>query len=273
LLHDHDMTAAHSGAQPPIATSTRLGSIAVPLSLAAVLGGLTVSVRRVMRPCSAVAGLLVVVAALVISAPTAWAHVTVHPETLPAGTSDVEITFRVPNERDSANTVGLQVFFPSSVPLLTVEVLPVPGWVETVHTRSLSTPIQTDDGPVSQVVSDVRWTATAGGIAPGQYEDFPVAVGAVPDHAGTYPFKALQSYSSGEVVRWIEIPMTGQPEPDSPAPELTLTAPSATGSGATEHDSSAGGSGTDALSIVALVLSGLSLTGVGWLLWRGRRRA
>ena len=226
-----------------------------------------------MRPFSAAAGLLVVMAAVVLNAPTAWAHVTVHPDTLPAGASDVEITFRVPNERDTANTVGLQVFFPSNVPLLTVEVLPVPGWTETVHTRSLLTPVQTDDGPVSQVVSDVTWTATAGGIATGQYEDFPVAVGALPDHPGTFAFKALQSYSSGEVVRWIEVPMAGQPEPDTPAPELTLTASSATGSGATEHDSSAAGSGTDALSIVALVLSALSLTGVGWLLWRGRRRA
>jgi uncharacterized protein YcnI len=267
------VTAARSGAQPSIAKSARLRIIAVPLSMAAVLGSLTVSVRRVMRPFSAVAGLLVVMAALVLNAPTAWAHVTVHPDTLPAGASDVEITFRVPNERDNANTVGLRVFFPSNVPLLTVEVLPVPGWTETVHTRSLSTPVQTDDGPVSQVVSDVTWTATAGGIATGQYEDFPVAVGALPDHPGTFAFKALQSYSSGEVVRWIEVPVAGQPEPDAPAPELTLTASSATGTGATEHGSSAGGSGTDALSIVALVLSAVSLTGVGWLLWRVRRRA
>ena len=124
-------------------------------------------VRRVRRPFSAAAGLLVVVAALVVSAPAAWAHVTIHPDTLPAGSSDVEITFRVPNERDNANTVGLQVFFPSNVPLLTVEVLPVPGWTESVHTRNLSTPVQTDDGPVSQVVSDVTWTATTGGIAEG----------------------------------------------------------------------------------------------------------
>ena len=41
----------------------------------------------------------------------AWAHITVHPSTLPAGSSDVELTFRVPNERDNANTVMAQVFF------------------------------------------------------------------------------------------------------------------------------------------------------------------
>jgi uncharacterized protein YcnI len=226
----------------------------------------------VRRPFSAAAGLLVVVAAIVVSAPAAWAHVTVHPDTLPAGSSDVEVTFRVPNERDNANTVGLQVFFPSNVPLLTVEVLPVPGWTETVQTRSLSTPVRTNDGPVGQVVADVTWTATGGGIAKGQYGDFPVAVGAVPDHPGAVAFKTLQTYSSGEVVRWIEVPVAGQPEPDAPAPELMLTA-SATRSGVPEQGESAGASGTDALSIAALAFSGLSLIGVGWLLWRGRRPA
>ena len=51
---------------------------------------------------------------------------TVHPEMVPAGASDIELTFRVPNERDDANTVRLQVFFPSNLPLLTVDVLPIP---------------------------------------------------------------------------------------------------------------------------------------------------
>ena len=77
----------------------------------------------------------------------AWAHVTVHPSTLPAGSSDIEVTFRVPNERDDANTVGMQVFFPKDLPLLTVDVLPVPGWTAKVDTTTLATPIQTDDGP------------------------------------------------------------------------------------------------------------------------------
>lgn len=107
---------------------------------------------------------------------------TVHPGTLPAGSSDVELTFRVPNERDNATTVGLQVFFPTDLPLLTIDVLPVTGWTAKVTSRTLATPVTTDDGTVSQVVSAITWAAKARGIAPGQYED--VVVGG---RAGAWP--------------------------------------------------------------------------------------
>ncbi|HUI02462.1 MAG TPA: YcnI family protein [Acidimicrobiales bacterium] len=209
---------------------------------------------------------------------TAWAHVTVHPATLPSGSSDVELTFRCPNERDDANTVMLQVFFPTNLPLLTVDVLPVPGWTSTVQTQTLPKPIDTDDGPVSQIVSEVTWKATAGGIAQGQYEDFDVAVGAVPDKAAQLVFKALQTYSSGEIVRWIEVPEAGQPEPDTPAPIVTLTAGSSSTAASTPaRESSAavngGQSGTDAVSVAALVVASLSLAGVAWVGFVIRRRA
>ena len=114
----------------------------------------------------------VVLAAMLLGAAPAFAHVTVHPDTVTAGSSDVEITFRAPNERDDANTVELQVFFPTNLPLLTVDVLPIPGWTATVQTQNLSKPVNTDDGQVSQIVSSVTWKATAGGTPPGEYEDF-----------------------------------------------------------------------------------------------------
>ena len=104
----------------------------------------------------------------------------------------------MPNERDNANTVRLQVFFPSNLPLLTVNVLPIPGWSAKVETQTLSKPVQTDDGPVDQVVTNITWTATSGGITPGQYQDFDVSAGKVPDRTGTVVFKSLQTYSSGE---------------------------------------------------------------------------
>jgi uncharacterized protein YcnI len=203
----------------------------------------------------------------------AGAHVTVHPSSLPAGSSDVELTFRVPNERDDASTVKIQVFFPTNLPLLTVDILPIPGWTSAVHTQSLAKPIQTDDGPVSQIVAEVTWTAAGSGIQPGQYEDFVVAAGSMPDKAGTLIFKALQTYSSGEIVRWIEVPIAGQPEPDTPAPILTLTpqsAPTAAPSGASEGTSTRSSSTTtaDALAAVALLVS---LTCLGIVLFRIRR--
>jgi uncharacterized protein YcnI len=218
------------------------------------------------------AGLGAVLVVLLCS--PASAHITVHPNTLPAGSSDVELTFRVPNERANANTVTVQVFFPTTLPLLTVDTLPVPGWTATVHSQNLSTPVQTDDGPVSQIVSDVTWTATGGGIAPGQYQDFDIAAGSVPDKPTQLIFKALQTYSSGEIVRWIEVPVAGQPEPDTPAPVLTLTpASSSTVSTATQASSapSSSSSTSDALAIVALVLAVVNSVGLVILVVRSRR--
>jgi uncharacterized protein YcnI len=212
---------------------------------------------------------------LVMASP-AWAHVTVHPNTLPAGSSDIELTFRVPNERDNANTVKAQVFFPTNLPLLTVDVLPIPGWSSVVHTQTLAKPVQTDDGPVSQIVTDVTWTATGVGIAPGQYEDFVVAAGLAPNKPAQLVFKALQTYSSGEIVRWIQLATPQDPNPDTPAPVLTLTSGTSGSSPAQAAGGhpAAGSSTTtaDTLAIIALVLSAGSLIGVAVLVARGRRR-
>lgn len=220
-----------------------------------------------MRTGLAVAGVATAAALLALATP-ASAHVTVHPSQMRAGSSDVELTFRVPNERDDADTVKTQVFFPANLPLLTVEVLPVPGWQATVRTRALPKPVNTDDGEVSQVVSNVTWSATAGGIRPGQYEDFDIAVGSMPDQPGTLVFKALQTYSSGEIVRWIEVPVDGEPAPDTPAPELTLTQASSTAATASSSPSSDQG-----IAIAALVIAALALAGVLLLAARSRRSA
>ena len=77
-------------------------------------------------------------------------------------------------------------------------------------------------------MSEVTWTAEPGqGIAAGQYQDFDVSAGPLPD-TPTLVFKALQTYSNGDVVRWIEQSAPGQPEPENPAPTLQVTAASAT---------------------------------------------
>jgi uncharacterized protein YcnI len=48
-------------------------------------------------------------------------------------------------------------------------------------------------------------------------------------------FKALQTYSDKEVVRWIEVQKDGEEEPENPAPTLELTS----ASGATAEDAAA----------------------------------
>ena len=207
---------------------------------------------------------------LVFATP-AWAHVTVHPESLPVGSSDFELTFRVPNERDDADTVGFQVYFPSDLTLSSVDVLPVAGWTAKADTRTLATPIRTDDGPVDQVVSAISWTATTGGIVPGQYEDFVIAAGNGPLHPGSVVFKSLQTYSSGEVVRWIQVATPQDPRPDSPAPVLSITGPPAASRSVAPAP---GGSAVAvALAVAALAVSLLALAATAVLVAHGRRRS
>ena len=207
------------------------------------------------------------VVATLLSAAPAFAHVTVHPATMAAGSSDIELTFRVPDERDNADTVGLQVYFPTNLPLVTVNVLPVPGWTAKVDTRTLTTPIQAADGPVDQVVTDITWTATAGGIVPGQYQDFAISAGQAPLRVGSVVFKALQTYSSGEIVRWIQVAGPQNPTPDAPAPVLTLTGPTP----ATAAASPAGSSSAEVLAIAALAVAIAALLGVLVILGGARR--
>ena len=168
---------------------------------------------------SAVFGAVLVVLAL---AGPASAHVTIGPDTTAKGGSDVELTFRVPNEEAQADTTQLEVDFPTDKPITGVLPEPTPGWTVKVDNVTLATPIKTDDGTVTQVVQRITWSG--GQLPPGQYQGFRVMLGSLPDNADSLTFKALQTYSNGDVVRWIDVQQPGQPEPDHPAPVLTLTA-------------------------------------------------
>jgi uncharacterized protein YcnI len=156
-----------------------------------------------------------------IAAGTASAHVTISPSSVPKGGFSI-FSFSVPNERDAASTTSLQVQFPSNQVIPSVSVQPVPGWTTTVAKRPLATPVKTDDGTVTQVVDTITWTG--GQIKPGEFQLFTVSAGPLPTKVQQLTFKAIQTYSNGEVVRWIEVPAKGAPEPEHPAPTLTLTA-------------------------------------------------
>ncbi|WNM31490.1 YcnI family protein [Streptomyces sp. Li-HN-5-11] len=169
------------------------------------------------------AGLVTALAAagVLTAAGVASAHVTVHPESYAKGATDGVLTFRVPNEEDTASTTKVQVFLPTDHPVLGVLVTPQDGWTAKVTTSKLKTPVKTDDGTITDAVSQITWTG--GKIGPGQYQDFDVAFGQLPDDTGQLTFKTLQTYSDGKIVRWIEQSQGGE-EPDDPAPVLKLTA-------------------------------------------------
>jgi uncharacterized protein len=192
---------------------------------------------------------------MLAAAAPAFAHVTVSAPGATRGGSDQLITFRVPVEENRA-TVKLAVSLPSTTPIASVAVLPMPGWTHSEVTSKLAKPIVTDDGDITSAVTRVTWTATAGGLRPGEFGEFTILAGQLPDVA-TLTFGALQTYSDGSVVRWIETAAPGSSaEPEHPAPTLTLAAAGESAQRARPSSSSSSGSTTaDVLSIVAVVLA------------------
>jgi uncharacterized protein YcnI len=169
----------------------------------------------------------VLAAALALPA-TASAHVTLQPNTAPAD-GFTRLDVRVPNERDDAGTVKVDVQFPPGFETVSYE--PRQGWKTTVE--------RADGGDVSRI------TWSGGVIEPGEFVDFGLSLHVPKGEAGDkLTFKALQTYEDGEVVRWI-----GPEDADEPAPIVTLTgadsggghgAPGTSGDTAVSSDDAAG---------------------------------
>jgi periplasmic copper chaperone A len=187
----------------------------------------------------------------------AWAHVTVTAPGVTRGGGDQEITFRVPVEKN-LDTVKLQVQLPTSTPIASVDVKPVPGWTHSEQTTKLSTPIKTDDGDITEAVTEITWTAEKGqGLKPGEYGDFTFIAGQLPDVA-SLTFPAIQTYSDGSTVKWIQRQTPGSEEPENPAPVLKLTSAAAAGPHQVTVQKSSNTAPT-VLAIVALVVAAAAL--------------
>ncbi len=155
-----------------------------------------------------------------VAAGPASAHVDVDPGSAPKASATV-FSFRVPTEEAAASTVRVDVQFPTDRPFANVLVQPKAGWTFTTQTAPLPKPITTAEGTLTSAVAEVSWVATGGGVPPGGFDLF--SVFATTPNAGSVTFKAIQTYSNGDVVRWIETPTKGAPPPDHPAPVLKLT--------------------------------------------------
>ncbi|MFD4231300.1 YcnI family protein [Streptomyces sp. NPDC058545] len=234
------------------------------------------STRTALRRAGTVAALAA--AGVLTAAGVAFAHVTVHPDSYAKGATDGVLTFRVPNEEDTADTTKVQVFLPTDHPVLGVLVTPQDGWTAKVTTTRLKTPVKTDDGTITDAVSQITWSG--GRIRSGEYQDFDVAFGQLPDDTDHLGFKTLQTYSDGKVVRWIEETQKGAEEPENPAPVLKLTAGTAGDESApmtaspSEPKATAKASSSDStargLGIAGLVAGVLGLVAAGVAIARGR---
>ena len=203
---------------------------------------------------------LTAVAALALPA-AASAHVTMNPNTSTAG-AFTKLDVRVPNEQSNASTVKLQVQFPDGFASASYE--PRADWRVKVTRAKLAAPVQTDDGPITEGVKTITWTGSGSGlgrIGPDQFMDFPLSV-QIPENAAgkTLQFKAIQTYSNGDVVRWI-----GAADSEHPAPHVTVTAAAAGSSGSAAPAAPAAparpadGGGSDTIGVIALIVGGIGL--------------
>jgi len=216
--------------------------------------------KRALR--RAVVGSAAVAALVALPWTTASAHVTIITYGDVEGGGFATIGFNVPNERDDAATVEVAVQMPPDHPLTSVSVQPKPGWEVATTTRS----VEGED-----VVDTITWTASDGAqIDPGEFDQFWVSVGQLPEDVESIDFPALQTYDSGEVVRWIEPTEPGAEEPEHPAPALALTAAAGNPTSGSADDGRDGDGTT--LAVIALIVGGLGLVaGLAGLVLARRR--
>ncbi|MFD2090638.1 YcnI family copper-binding membrane protein [Blastococcus deserti] len=237
--------------------------------------------RPLARLVVLVAALLTTLAASIVVAGSASAHVTVSSQDAAPGGYG-KITFRVPNESDTARTVGLRIQIPEEAALASLRTQPVPGWTATLTTSGLEEPVENHGQDITSYVSVVEFRAEDGaGIAPGEFQEFALSGGPFPD-ADRLTFPAVQRYSDGSESAWIEPTVEGQEEPENPAPVLTLAAAadagaaaSATTAAAEDDEHSHAAAVEESPGALALFLAILALlVGISGVVlgWRATRR-
>ena len=162
-----------------------------------------------------ITAVVVAVVAALLAAQAASAHVTVNPNEWEAG-GFARFAVRVPNERDDADTIEVTLRFPQSI--ISASFQPMPGWERSIEMEPLDEPIEDEGEQITEHIASVTWTG--GRIRPGEFEEFGVSF-RVPETPGEdLVVPALQTYSNGEVVRWV-----GPPDSEAPAPIVTVTEP------------------------------------------------
>jgi len=234
---------------------------------------------------------LLLVTGTLIAPASAEAHISLHPNTIPAG-AFATLDVRVPGEQEGAYVRKVDVLFPQG--FTGVDYENVPGWSAKIIETKLATPIKEDGETIDAEVSQIVWTWTGplGKVDNGQFIQFPLSL-AIPGNAAgkALEFRTVQTYSNGQIVHWISPSLTAE----HPAPRINVTAkggviediagdeagPTAgqTASGqstsapAPAATKSSGGGASKGLGIAALILGALGLlAGLSALATRRRSR-
>jgi uncharacterized protein YcnI len=160
---------------------------------------------------------LVTALAALVLVPAALAHIGPSPSSAPAGATTI-VGFAVGHGCDGSPTRQVSIQIPAGV--TAAKPRPKAGWRITIKRGKLPQPIKDFAGnTVTTGVLSVTWTG--GPLADDYFDTFDLRLG-MPDTPGrTLYFKTVQRCTRG-VERWIQIPVKGQDEPESPAPGVTL---------------------------------------------------
>jgi len=161
--------------------------------------------------------LLVTVGAVALAvAGIAGAHIGTTPGEAPAGQTSV-IGFTVGHGCDGSPTRSVTIRLPAGI--TSAKPRPKPGWSIVIRRGTLPQPVKDFDGnTVTKGVLEVTWRGT---LPDAFYDTFDLRLGMPNTPGKTLYFPTVQRCTKG-VYRWIQIPVQGKPEPESPAPGVTL---------------------------------------------------
>jgi uncharacterized protein len=173
-----------------------------------------------MRRTRTTLAILAIGGALLAVPAAVQAHISLHPNTIPAG-AFATLDVRVPGEQEGAYVKKVDTLFPAG--FTGVDYENVAGWTAKVIEIKLATPIEEDGVTIDTEVSQIVWTWTGplGKVNDGQFINFPLSV-AIPGNAAgkALEFRTVQTYSNGQVVHWIDLSLTAE----HPAPRINVTA-------------------------------------------------
>src|ERR1700690_346408 len=110
-----------------------------------------------------------------LAAPAAQAHISLHPNTIPAG-AFATLDIRVPGEQEGAHVTRVDTLVPPG--FTGVDYENVAGWTAKVHETKRATPTKEDGETIDTQVSQIVWTGVGplGRVDNGQFINLPLSL-------------------------------------------------------------------------------------------------
>lgn len=158
---------------------------------------------------------------LCLSTGSAFAHAHIDPDTAAKGSSG-SFVISLPNERADSDTTKVQFVFDEAHPVGDASISNSDPWI--------STPEYNSDKSVIKSI-----TLEGGKITGEDKEKFTLDIKNLPGDIDSTTIKVLQTYSDGEIVRWIDEPLANGEEAEHPALTLKLSGDAVTTTAANDQ--------------------------------------